>query len=117
VIKRGYYVGGEVTVPLPKNWEGHVGPTREDLSRNDSLIWFLEDRGLYGVHLGERVKSTIIRFSIKPVRGVELGAYWNNLKNPYLRLSGIVPVSGPGAFIEHGEGRAKYGIVFRVQVL
>jgi hypothetical protein len=90
--------------------------TRENLSRNDSLVWYLEERGLYGVHLGARVHSTIVRWSVKPTRGVELGAYWNKLDNPYLWLSGIVPASGPGAFIEHGEGRAKYGIVFRVQV-
>jgi hypothetical protein len=116
VFKRGYYVGGEVTAPLPKKWEANVSLTREDLSRNDSLVWFMEAQGLYGVHLGARVRSTIVRFSVKPARGVEFGAYWNNLVNPYLWLSGIVPVGGADAFIENGEGRPKYGVVFRVQV-
>lgn len=116
VIKRGFYVGGEVTVPLPKHWEAHASITREDLSRNDSLVWYLEARGLYGVHLGARVRSTIVRWSVKPTRGVELGAFWNRLDNPYPWLSGIVPVAGDRAFIERGEGRPKYGMVFRVQV-
>lgn len=116
VIKRGYYYGAEATMPLPKRWEGHVSVTREDLSRNDSLVWYLEARGLYGVHLGERVRSTILRWALKPTRNVELGAYWNRLENPYLWLSGIVPVSGGRAYTEHGEGRPKYGVVFRVEV-
>lgn len=116
VIKRGYYVGGEVKAPLPKRWEGMVSITRENLSRNDSLVWYMEGLGLYDVHLGARVHSTIVRFSVRPVRGVELGAYWNHLENPYLWLSGIVPVSGPRAFEERGENRPKYGVIFRVQV-
>ena len=43
VIKRGYYVGGEATVPLPKGWEASVSLTGEKISRNDSLVWY--DRG------------------------------------------------------------------------
>jgi hypothetical protein len=116
VIKRGYYVGAEATLPLPKRWEAHVSVTREDLSRNDSLVWYLEKQGLYGVHLGERVRSTILRWSIKPIPNVELGAFWNRLKNPYLWLSGIIPVEGDRAFTERGEGRPKYGLVFTVRV-
>jgi hypothetical protein len=116
VIKRGYYVGAEITLPLPKGWEAHAGVTREDLSRNDSLIWYLEEQGLYRVHLGERVRSTILRWSIKPVPNVELGAFWNRLKNPYLWVSGIIPVEGDRAYEERGEGRPKYGLVFTVRV-
>jgi hypothetical protein len=116
VIKRGYYAGGELTVPLPRQWEARASLTREDLSRNDSLVWYMEALGLYNVHLGERVRSTIVRWSIKPARGVELGAYWNHLENPYPWLSGIVPVAGDFAFTVQGENRPKYGVVFRVQV-
>ena len=116
VIKRGYYLGAEATVPLPKGWEARASVTREDLSRNDSLVWYLEELGLYGVHLGERVRSTILRWSIKPTRQVELGAFWNRLDNPYLWLSGIIPVEGDRAFTARGEGRPKYGVVFRLEV-
>lgn len=116
VIKRGYYVGAEATAPLPKRWKAMVSLTREDVSRNDSLVWYMEALGLYGVHLGARVRSTIVRWSVRPVRGVEIGAYWNHLANPYPWLSGIVPVAGDHAFADRGEGRPKYGMVFRVQV-
>jgi hypothetical protein len=116
VIKRGYYAGAEMTLPLPKQWEARASVTREDLSRNDSLVWYMEALGLYNVHLGERVRSTIVRWSVKPVRGVELGAYWNHLDNPYPWLSGIVPVAGDFAFTVRREDRPKYGVVFRVQV-
>ena len=116
VIKRGYYAGGEATIPLPKQWEARVSFTHENLSRNDSLVWYMESLGLYNVHLGASTRSNIVRFSVKPVPGVELGAYWNHLVNPYPWLSGIVPVSGENAFRDTGEGRAKYGMVFRVQI-
>jgi hypothetical protein len=116
VIKRGYYAGAELTLPLPKGWEALAGVTWEDLSRNDSLVWYLERQGLYRAHLGERVRSTILRWSIKPTRHVELGAFWNRMKNPYLWLSGIIPVEGDRAFTERGEGRPKYGFVFRLEV-
>ena len=76
----------------------------------------MERLGLYGVHLGAHVRSTIVHWSIRPTRGVELGAYWNHQHNPYLWLSGIVPVAGDRAFVERGEGRPKYGVVFRLQV-
>ena len=115
VIKRGYYVGGEATAPLPKGWEARVSVTGEDLSRNDSLVWYMEALGLYRVHLGARVRSTIVRGSVR-MRGVELGAYWNRQSNPYPWLSGIVPVAGDKAFVAGSEGRPRYGFVFRVRV-
>lgn len=52
VIKRGYYVGGELAAPLPKRGDARVSVTREDVSHNDSLVWYMETLGLYGVHLG-----------------------------------------------------------------
>ena len=116
VIKRGYYVGGEAIIPLARRWEGHVSVTKEDLSRNDSLVWYLEQKNLYRAHLGERVRSTIVRWSVKPTPRVEIGAFWNRMDNPFLWLSGIVPVTGDRAFITRGEDRAKYGVVFRVAV-
>ena len=116
VIKRGYYVGGEATIPLARQWEAHVGVTREDLSRNDSLVWYLKQKGLYRARLGERVRSTIVRWSVQPMPGVEIGAFWNKIDNPFLWLSGIVPVAGDRAYVTRGEDRAKYGIVFRVEV-
>ena len=116
MIKRGYYVGDEATVPLPKRWNARISVTREDLSRNDSLVWYLEALGLYGVHLGAHVRSTIVRWSIRPAPGVELGAYWNHQSNPYPWLSGIVPVVGYQTFADGDEGRPKYGFVFRLQL-
>ena len=115
VIKRGYYVGGEATAPLPKGWEASVSLTGEDISRNDSLVWYMEALGLYGVHLGARVRSTIVRVSVKPTRGVEFGGYWNRQRNPYPWLSGIAPVAGDNAFTNRAD-RPRYGFVFRLQV-
>lgn len=115
VIKRGYYVGGEATVPLPKGWEASVSLTGEKISRNDSLVWYMEALGLYDVHLGASVQSTIVRVSLKPARGVEFGGYWNRQLNPYPWLSGIVPVAGPNAFTNRADD-PRYGFVFRLQV-
>ncbi|MCC7415814.1 MAG: hypothetical protein IT176_01650 [Acidobacteria bacterium] len=116
VIKRGYYAGVELAVPLGRRWEARAGVTREDLSRNDSLVWFLEQQALYRAHLGARVRSTIVRWSIRPAPQVELGAFWNKMDNPLLWLSGVVPVEGDRAYQTRGEDRAKYGMVFTVSV-
>ena len=116
VIKRGYYAGAEATIPMGRGWEAHVGATKEDLSRNDSLVWFLEQQSLYNAHLGERVRSTILRWSSQPTPNVEFGAFWNRLENPFLWLSGIVPVEGDRAYVTRGEDRPKYGLVFTLRV-
>jgi hypothetical protein len=115
VIKSGYYVGGEATAPLPKGWEASVSVTGENISRNDSLVWYMEALGLYDVHLGARVRSTIVRVSVRPTPGVEFGGYWNRQRNPYPWLSGIVPVAGDNAF-ENRADRPRYGFVFRLRV-
>ena len=115
VIKRGYYVGGEATAPLPKGWEASVSLTGEKISRNDSLVWYMEQLGLFGVRLGDHVRSTIVRVSLRPVRGVEFGGYWNRQRNPYPWLSGIAPVAGPNAFTNRSDD-PRYGFVFRLQV-
>lgn len=116
VTKAGYYVGGEGTVPLPRGWTAVASATYEDISRNDSLVWYMEQLGRYNVHLGEHVTSTILRWAIRPAPGVELGAYWNRQQNPYPWLSGIVPVAGPRAYRIVDEDRPKYGFVFRIHV-
>lgn len=116
VTKSGYYAGAEATIPLPRDWKAIASATYEDLSRNDSLVWYMAHLGRYNVRLGEHVRSTILRWSIRPAPGVELGAYWNHQRNPYPWLSGIVPVSGDRAYDIGEEDRPKYGFVFRVRV-
>jgi hypothetical protein len=116
VIKPGYYMGADLTAPLPKGWEANVTVTHEDLSRNDSLVWYMASLGLYRVHLDARVRSTIVRWSVRPMRGLEVGAYLNLLDNPFPWLSGIVPVTGDGAFLPQSEGSRKLGVVFRLQI-
>ena len=75
----------------------------------------MEEIGLYGVHVGASVRSTIVRVSVKPSGGVEFGGYWNRQRNAYPWLSGIVPVAGPNAFTNRDD-RPRYGFVFRLQV-
>ena len=116
VIKPGYYAGADVTVPLRRGWEANVTVTYEDLSRNDSLVWYLAALGQYQVRMDARVRSTVIRWSVRPTRGLEVGAFLNLLDNPFPWLSGIVPVSGDGAFMPRSEGSRKLGVVFRLQV-
>ena len=116
VTKAGYYAGAEGTIPLPHGWKALVSATHEDLSRNDSLVWYLQQAGLYRARLGERVTSTIVRWVIRPTPNVDLGAYYDRQDNPFPWLSGEVPVSGTRAYQIVDENRPKYGFVFRVRV-
>lgn len=114
VFKSGYYVGGEGTLALPRSLRAGLVMTHEDLSRNDSLVWYLAEQDLYRVHLGRRVRSTAVRVYLRG-RNLDVGGYWNHLENPFPWLSGIVPVAGPQAFQPAREGSRKLGIVFRVR--
>jgi hypothetical protein len=116
VMKRGYYAGAQATFTLPHSWQADLTVTHEDLSRDDSLVWYLSEQDLYRVHMGARVRSNVVRVSVRPMRNLELGAYWNDLGNPFPWLSGIVPVAGAGAFVPGPHGSVKWGFVFRMHV-
>ena len=88
--------------------------TREELSRDDSLVSFLSQSG-YNVVLGKHEKSIAYRLYADFGDHLTLGIIRNNVWNPYAWISGIEEMSiRPG--IER-QGNEKWGIValFRVR--
>ena len=92
---------------------GIVG-TREELSRDDSLIKYLTGKNLLNVSMGKKERSTVFRWYADIGDNVTLAFYRNLLSNPFPWVSGIEPISGPRAFT--GRGTDKWGLVVRFQV-
>ncbi len=109
VDKNGFYVGGDVSVPLGKELRIGTTITREVLDRDDSLIKYLWLQNLYGVRLGEQERSTVYRFYLDIARQVRVGVYATKLDNPFPQASGITPVAGPRANVSFGNN--KWGVV------
>ena len=111
IKKPGYYIGAEVSHPVTGQLRLAMVATHEELSRDDSLIKFLEHQGLYDVAMGRKERSTTFRWYAEIANAVTIAVYRNALSNPYPWVSGIYPVAGPRAFT--GRGSEKWGIVAR----
>jgi hypothetical protein len=87
--------------------------TREELSRDDSLVKYLAAGDLYGVAMGRKDRGTIARMYVEVARLVTLGGFWANVSNPFPWVSGSWPVGGPRAFI--GRDPNRYGMTVLVK--
>jgi hypothetical protein len=108
IDKSGYYVGAQLAVPLRRNVVVGATFTREELSRDDSLIKYLAANNLYGVEMGKKDRGTILRVFVSLYEGVMAGLYWADVSNPYPWVSGSWPVAGAQAFT--GRAPDRYGI-------
>ena len=113
--KDGYYVGGELFYPLSGQFTIGTVVTREELSRDDSLVQLMAQQGRFGVRLGKWERASVYRFYLDVSDLVRVGVYRNNLSNPYPWLSGIVPVDGEGAF-GRLRGSNKWGVTLAFQL-
>lgn len=112
IKKDGYYAGGDVAYQVTPHLRVGVNVTREELSRDDSLVELLALQGLYGVTLGKKERSFVWRLRADIGRMVTIGFYRTSLDNPFPWVSGIVPVEGPNAFAA-GRGNDKWGLIVR----
>jgi hypothetical protein len=113
IAKRGYYAGGTFEVPVARRLRAGVTVTREELSRDDSLVKFLAANRLYGVEMGKKDRGTIARFYVDVARVVTVGLFWADISNPYPWISGSWPVAGPQAFA--GRAPDRYGLAVVVR--
>ena len=116
VHKDGYYAGADVAYQVARQVRLGANATREELSRDDALIKYLADQGLYGVALGKKERSLVWRFYADISRMVTVGYYRNSLDNPFPWVSGIVPVEGANAYGSWGRGNDKWGVVVRFRL-
>jgi hypothetical protein len=93
IRKNGYYVGLEASYPLSRLRLG-ANVTREELSRDDSLVKFLVAEGEPRVSMGEKDRGTVLRVFVD-VPNVTFAFYRNFDETPFPFLSGIVPIDGP----------------------
>jgi hypothetical protein len=110
IRKNGYYGGAEVSYPLGRTSRVGLNVTREELSRDDSLIKFLEAGGTRGVTMGESDRGTVLRLFFE-LPNLTLAFYRNLDETPFPFVSGIVPIDAPPDVIEGATN--KWGIVVR----
>jgi hypothetical protein len=113
IEKPGYYGGATFEVPVTGRARAGVTVTREELSRDDSLVKYLALADLYGVEMGKKDRGTVARVYLDVARLVTVGLFWADISNPYPWISGSWPVSGPRAFT--GRAPDRYGITVVVR--
>jgi hypothetical protein len=113
IEKPGYYVGGTFELPLTDRLRAGVTLTREELSRDDSLVKYLALNNLYGVEMGKKDRGTIARVYVDVSRLLTFGLFWADISTPYPWVSGAWPVSGPRAFTGRAPDRYGFAVVVR----
>jgi hypothetical protein len=113
VYKNGYYVGADLSAPLPRS-RGTVGIVfmREELDRDDSLIAYLAARDLLGVSLGKKERRRILK-AYAEVGSLTAFFFYDDVQNPFPQVSAIVPISGPSAFAPGSNSKVGFGLRFR----
>jgi hypothetical protein len=114
ILKSGYYLGVNAGTTIWHDIRIGTVITREELSRDDSLVKWLASQDLYGVALGKKDRATIIRGHVDLAKGVTVAVFRNLESTPYPWISGISPVVGPLAFSKHSTD--KWGLVMRLKV-
>jgi hypothetical protein len=113
IVKPGYYFGGTFEVPVMSKVKAGVTITREELSRDDSLVKYLAASALYGVEVGRKDRGTVARAYVEVARLVTFGMFWADLSNPFPWISGSWPVAGANAYT--GRAPDRYGIIVLIR--
>ena len=113
IEKPGYYMGAQIDAPVTSRV--HVGGsiTREEITRDDSLIQYLSLNNLYGVSMGKKDRALIARGFIDVNRLVNVSFFWMDVSNPFPWASGSWPVSGPVAFTGREPDRVGVTVTVR----
>lgn len=98
IEKPGYYMGAQLEAPVGGKVRVGGSFTREELTRDDSLIQYLTLNNLYGVSMGKKDRMMIARGFIDVNRLVNISFFWADVSNPFPWVSGSWPVAGPVAF-------------------
>jgi len=113
IDKPGYYMGLQLEAPLTGQVRVGGSVTREELSRDDSLIQYLALNQLYGVSMGKKDRELIVRGFIDVNRLVNVSFFWMDVSNPFPWVSGSWPVTGPAAFTGRAPDRAGVTVTVR----
>ena len=98
IDKPGYFMGALFDVPVAAKIRAGGSVVREELSRDDSLIQYLQLNNLYGVTMGKKDRALVVRGFVDVNKLVNVSFFWMDVSNPYPWASGSSPVTGPVAF-------------------
>jgi hypothetical protein len=113
IDKTGYYMGGQLNVPVSSRVRIGGSMTREELLRDDSLIQYLSLNNLYGVEMGKKDRALILRGFVDVNRLVNVSFFWMDVSNPFPWVSGSWPVTGPAAFTGRAPDRVGLTVTVR----
>lgn len=113
IDKPGYYMGALVNIPVAPRLRAGGSFTREELTRDDSLIQYLTLNNLYGVEMGKKDRMMVARGFVEVNRLVNVTFYWMDISNPFPWVSGSWPISGPTAFT--GRDPDRWGLTVTVR--
>ncbi len=113
IDKPGYFMGAMLDVPVTGKVRAGGSVVREELTRDDSLIQYLELNKLYGVSMGKKDRSLVVRGFIDVNRLVNVSFFWMDVSNPFPWVSGSWPVTGPVAF--KGRDPDRIGVTVTVR--
>ena len=105
IDKPGYYMGLQLEAPITSQIRLGGSVTREELTRDDSLIQYLTLNHLYGVSMGKKDRDLIVRGFVDVNRLVSVSVFWMDVSNPFPWVSGSWPVTGPAAFTGRAPDR------------
>jgi len=93
-------IGPWSPIGAPVGGQIHVGGsiTREEITRDDSLIQYLSLNHLYDVSMGKKDRNLIARGFVDVNRLVNVNFFWVDVSNPFPWASASWPVAGPTAF-------------------
>ncbi len=112
VIKNGYYLGTRVVGPPTRLGTWGVVVTREELSRDDSLVAWASANQLFGASLGKKERSTIIKAYVIAGRNVTAFTSVMWLSNPFPLLSAIQPLDANASSQPVSNTKYEFGIRF-----
>ena len=111
IRKNGYYFGAEGSYPLTETMKIGATVTREEISRDDSLVKFFVGKRDPRVAMGEYDRGMVLRFFLG-LKNVTFAYYRNLDETPFPFLSGIIPADAP----VKDASTDKWGIVVRASV-
>jgi len=111
VKKPGYYIGVTGKYPITSDIVAGTTITREELSRDDSLVRYFAEEKIFNTELGKKERSFTTRYFVTIYNRVTIGVYVSKISNPFPWLSGMTPVAGENAY--HNRGSNKWGMVIR----
>ena len=113
IDKPGYYMGAQLEAPLSHKFRVGASFTREELTRDDSLIQYLALNDLYDVSMGKKDRGIVVRAFLDVSRLVNISFFWMDVSNPFPWVSGSWPISGPVAFTGRDPDRAGVTVTIR----